>query len=105
MYADFTREQLLAEVARWKEQAARNASTCIRYKTALKLARKYGMNSHGFDGGVSLMLGDWFDAGMSEGVPWPSSIFAQKWLASEGYSDCHGKVGLKATMTIIQNQH
>lgn len=100
MYDDMSRDELIDEVSRWKSQAARNAQTCVRYKIALKLARQYGIASHAFDGGVSVMLADWLDHQPHCGVPWPSSAFAQKWLTSEGYSDVDGKVGMRATMTL-----
>jgi len=89
-----------AEIERWKGQAARNAQTCFRYKIALMLARKFGIESRGFDGGVSVMLADWLDHQPHLGVPWPSSVFAQQWLAAEGYSEVDGKIGIRATVTL-----
>ncbi|MFM9943418.1 MAG: hypothetical protein ACKVP7_28470 [Hyphomicrobiaceae bacterium] len=101
MYDDFDRDQLLAEILRYREMAAKNGTTCFRYSIALKLARQFGMHSRAFDGQPSLMLADWVDVGMPAGVPWPSSPFAQDWLRSQGYSDCDGKIGMRATMTLI----
>lgn len=102
MYDDFTREQLIAEILRWKEQTAKNARLCMRYETALKLARQFGIHSREYDSDPSKMIADWMDAGMHERqLPWPSSPFAQDWLKSEGYSDCSGKIGMRATMTIV----
>ena len=100
MYDGMSREDLMAEVQRWKEQAARNAQTCVRYQIALKLSRQFGMSSRAFDGGVSVMLADWFDHQRHCGVPWPSSVFARQWLAAEGYSEVNGKVGMRATLTL-----
>ena len=100
MYDGMTREDLMAECQKLKEQCARNARTAIRYQIALKLARQFGMASKAFDGGVSIMLADWLDHQPHCGVPWPSSVFAQKWLTSEGYSEvADGRVGMRATMT------
>lgn len=101
MYDDFDREQLLDEIVRYREMAARNGTTCFRYSIALKLARQFGIHSREFDGDPSLRLADWVDAGMMDGVPWPSSPFAQEWLRKHGYSDCHGKIGMRATMTLV----
>lgn len=101
VYDGMTREELMAECQKWKEQCARNAQTAYRYQIALKLTRQFGMASRAFDGGVSVMLADWLDHSPHVGVPWPSSIFAQKWLASEGYSESsHGMITIKATMTL-----
>ena len=101
MYDDFDRDALLAEIQRWKEQAARNAQTAIRYQIALKLARQFGISSRAFDGGVSVMLADWLDHQPHCGVPWPSSVFAQKWLQAEGYSEvADGRVGMRARVTL-----
>lgn len=101
MYDDFTREQLVSEILRWKEQVAKNGRLCMRYSIALKLARQFGIHSHAFDSQPSLMLAKWVDAGMAEQLPWPSSPFAQDWLTSEGYSACSGKIGMRATVTLI----
>lgn len=102
MYDDMSRDDLIAEIARWKSQAARNAQTAYRYQIALKLARQYGISSKAFDGGVSVMLSDWLDHQPHCGVPWPSSVFAQKWLAAEGYSEvADGRIGMRATMTLV----
>lgn len=100
LYDHFTREQLLDEIVRWKTQAARNAQTCVRYKIALNLSRQFGIESRAFDGGVCAMLADWLDHQPHCGVPWPSSVFAQKWLEAAGYSEVNGKVGMRATLTL-----
>lgn len=100
MYDGMSREDLMAEAQRWKEQSARNAQTAIRYQIALKLARQFGVESRAFDGGVSVMLADWLDRQSHCGVPWPSSVFAQQWLAAEGYVEVDGKVGMRATLTL-----
>ena len=102
LYDCMSRDDLIAECERWKHQAARNAGTAVRYQIALKLARKYGMASHAFDGGVSVMLADWLDHSPHVGVPWPSSVFAQEWLTSEGYSEVKGKIGMRAIMTMAE---
>lgn len=101
MYDGMTREELMAECQKWKEQCARNAQTAIRYHIALKVARQFGLSSRAFDGGVSVMLADWLDHQPHCGVPWPSSVFAQDWLASEGYSEVgDGRIGFRATLTL-----
>lgn len=101
MYDGMSRDELIAECQRWKEQAARNGQTAMRYQTALRLARKFGMESTAFEGGVAAMLADWFDSNRSAGVPWPTSPVAQKWLASEGFSEvADGRIGMRATMTL-----
>lgn len=100
LYDGMSRDELLAEIVRWKEQAARNAQTCVRYQIALKMARQFGMESKAFDGGVSVMLADWLDHQPHVGVPWPSGVFAQKWLATEGYSEVNGKIGFRATLAL-----
>ncbi len=101
MYDDKTRDELIAECQKWKEQCARNAQTAIRYQIALKLARQFGLASKAFDGGVSVMLADWLDQQPHCGVPWPSSVFAQKWLEAEGYSEvADGRIGMRARVTL-----
>ncbi len=101
MYDDMTRDELVAECQRWKEQAARNGQTAMRYQTALRLARKFGMASTAFEGGVSVMLADWFDSHRGDGIPWPTSPVVQKWLSSEGFSEvADGRIGMRATMTL-----
>lgn len=103
MYDDMSRDELLQEILRWKQQAGRNARTCIRYKIALMLARKFGIASRGFEASVSMELADWFDHQMDQGVPWPSSPIVQKWLAEQGYSEVSdGRVGMRATLTLIE---
>lgn len=102
MYDGMSRDELLAEIVRWKEQSARNAQTCLRYQIALKMARQFGLESRAFDGGVSVMLADWLDHQPYCGVPWPSSVFAQQWLSTEGYSEVDGKIGMRATMTLTK---
>lgn len=104
LYDNHTRNELLDEIQRWKTQAAKNAGSCLRMSLALKLARQYGISSRAFHGEVSVMLADWFDAGMPPGVPWPSSPLAADWLRQHGYSNCDGKIGIRATMTLA-DQH
>lgn len=98
LYDHMSRDELLDEIVRWKSQAARNATTAIRYQIALKIARQFGVESKAFDGGVSVMLADWLDKQPHCGVPWPSSPFARKWLEAEGYSEVNGRVGMRATV-------
>lgn len=102
LYDNHTRDELLAEILRWKNQSAKNAGTCMRMSIALKLARQFGLSSRAFNGEVSVMLADWFDEGMPAGVPWPSSPFAADWLRQQGYSNCDGKIGIRATMTLAE---
>jgi hypothetical protein len=105
MYDDMSRDELVQEILRWKQQAGRNANTCLRYKIALMLARKFGIASRGFEASVSMELADWFDHQMDQGVPWPSSPIVRKWLTEQGYSEVSdGRVGMRATMTIIDPQ-
>lgn len=102
-YDGMSRGDIIAEARRWKEQAARNGQVAMRYQTALLLARQFGMESKAFEGGVSVMLADWFDNHRGCGVPWPSSPLAQKWLAAKGFSEvADGRVGVRATMTLAE---
>lgn len=100
MYDGMSRDDLVAEIVRWKTQAAKNATTCVRYSIALKLARQFGVDSLSFQAIVSHDISDWIDGGMQEGLLWPSSPSAQKWLTAEGYSEVNGKIGMRATMTL-----
>lgn len=104
IYDDHTREQLLEEIKRLRELAAQNGTKCFRLATALRLARQYGISSSAFDGESSVLLADWVDAGMPAGIPWPTSPFAQQWLRSQGYSERHGKIGMRATMTLAPSE-
>lgn len=103
LYEDFDRSQLLAEIARYREIAAKNGTKCFRMSIALKLARQFGIHSRKYDSGPSFALAEWVDAGMPEGVPWPSSPFAQEWLREQGYSDCDGKIGMRLTATLADD--
>jgi hypothetical protein len=98
------RDQVIAEALRYREMAAKNGTRCFSLTAALKLARQFGIHSSAFCGDPSLRLADWVDAGMQGSPPWPSSPFAQKWLTDNGYSDCNGKIGIRATMTLA-DQH
>lgn len=100
MYEGMSRDDLIAEIVRWKSQAAKNATTCVRYFIALKLARQFCLDGRAFHGGVSRDISDWIDGGMTAGLLWPSSPAAQKFLTDEGYSKVNGKIGMRATMTL-----
>ena len=101
MYDDDTREELIAEIEKWKQQSAKNASKAWRCDLALRMARHWGIDSRGFAGGASNDLADWVDGGMSGPLLWPSSPGVRAWLAEQGFEDCNGRIGMRATMTML----
>jgi hypothetical protein len=60
-----------ADVVRLWEIDKRKSARISELEAALRLARKWGLSSTGYHGGVAVDLADWVDGGMVGNAPVP----------------------------------